>query len=101
KAAWAIRTYIEARPDDAAMADLTPELKDMRDQLANWSEDTTAADPDGVKSRLDEIAAGMETLSGAPLADSPPLRAAAAIDGSASGYKTAAEILTVGLSAAQ
>ena len=33
KAAWAIRTYIEARPDDEQVAELTPELKVLRDQL--------------------------------------------------------------------
>ena len=58
KAAWAIRTYIEARPDDEQMAELTPELKGLRDQLAAWSEDASGADPDGMKAKLDEIAAG-------------------------------------------
>lgn len=100
KAAWAIRTYIEARPDDDMMAELTPELKGIRDQLAGWAEDTSGADPDAVKARLSEIAGGIETLSGAPLADSAPLRAARLIDGTAHGYKVAAETLTIGLSAA-
>ncbi len=101
KAAWAIRTYIETRPDDEQMAELTPELKVLRDELAAWAEDNTGADPDGMKAKLSEIASGIETLSGAPLADSPPYRAAALIDGSPEGYKNAAEALTIGLSAAQ
>jgi len=101
KAAWAIRTYIETRPDDEAMAELTPELKDIRDQLSGWAEDTDGADADAVKSKLDEIAAAIETLSGAPIADSAPFRAAALIDGTATGFKKAAETLTVGLSAAK
>ncbi len=101
KAAWAIRTYIEARPDDQAVAELTPELKGLRDQLAAWGADTSGADPDGMKAQLDAIAEGIETLSGAPVADSPPFRASALIDGSANGYTRAAEILTIGLSAAQ
>lgn len=101
KAAWAIRTYIEARPDDAQMADLTPELKVLRDALAGLAEDTSGADPDGLKAQLTGIAEGVETLSGAPLADSAVYRAALFIDGSAAGYKKAAEALTIGLSAAQ
>ncbi|BBU59081.1 MULTISPECIES: cytochrome c-550 PedF [Mameliella] len=100
KAAWAIRTYIEARPDDEQMAELTPELKGLRDQLAAWSEDASGADPDGMKAKLDEIAAGIETLSGAPVADSAAYRASALIDGTTDGYRLAAEALTIGLSAA-
>ncbi len=101
KAAWAIRTYIETRPDDEVMEEVTPELKQVRDQLLVWSEDANGADPDAVKARLGEIAEGIETLSGAPLADSVAYRAAYQIDGSAEGYKLAAETLTIGLSAAQ
>ncbi|WP_305970106.1 MULTISPECIES: cytochrome c-550 PedF [unclassified Mameliella] len=100
KAAWAIRTYIEARPDDEQMAELTPELKVLRDQLAAWSEDASGADPDAMKAKLDEIASGIETLSGAPVADSAAYRASALIDGTAEGYRKAAEALTIGLSAA-
>ncbi len=101
KAAWAIRTYIEARPDDEQIAELTPELKVLRDQLQAWSENDAGAEADTIKSKLSEIATGIETLSGAPLADSPPYRAAALIDGSAEGYRKAAEALTIGLSAAR
>ena len=39
--------------------------------------------------------------SGAAIADSPASRAVAALDGSANAAKNAAEILTIGLSAAQ
>jgi cytochrome c-550 PedF len=100
KAAWAIRTYIEARPDDQMVAELTPELKVLRDELMAWSGDTSGADPDAMKAQLTEIAESIETLSGAPLADSPAFRAANLIDGSEGGYKSAAEALTIGLSAA-
>jgi cytochrome c-550 PedF len=100
KAAWAIRTYIEARPDDEMIAEATPELKGMRDQLVAWAADPSGADPDGMKSQLDGIADVIETLSGAPVADSPPFRASALIDGTADGYRKAAEALTIGLSAA-
>lgn len=100
KAAWAIRTYVEARPDDAMIAEATDDLKVLRDQLAAWAEDPSAADPDAIKAQLDEIAAGIETLSGAPVADSAPFRASALIDGTPVGYRHAAEALTIGLSAA-
>ena len=101
KAAWAIRTYIEARPDDEILADLTPTLKEMRDRLAALADNPDGAAANALKAELDRTAAGIETLSGAPVADSPPFRAAMLIDGSPQGYRNAAEVLTVGLSAAR
>jgi len=101
EAAWAIRTYIETRPDSDAMEDVSDELKDLRDQLAGYADSSEGADPDALKSRLSEIADGIETLSGAPVADSVAYRAAQQIDGTPAGYKTAAETLTIGLSATQ
>ncbi len=100
EAAWAIRTYVEARPDDGAIDDFSDELKALRDQFGTYAQSTDGADADAIKQRLTEIAEGIETGSGAPVADSVALRAARAIDGSAQAYATAAEILTIGLSAA-
>ena len=100
KAAWAIRTYIETRPDDQMVSERSDELKAMRDQFAAWAEDTSGADPDTAKARLTEIAGEIETLSGAPVADSIAYRASFVIDGTPEAYKEAAEILTIGLSAA-
>jgi len=100
-AAWAIRTYIETRPDDQAMADFTDELKTMRDQLQVYASDSDEADPEQMKSRLIEIAAEIPTLSGAPVADSIAAEAAMRIDGTPLGYSDAAETLTIGLSAAK
>lgn len=97
KAAWAIRTYIETRPDDEAIEELTPELKTIRDELAGMS----GADTNEIQSRLAEIAAGIETLSGAPVADSIAYRASQMLLQDASATDKAAEILTIGLSAAQ
>ncbi|MGH1578644.1 cytochrome c-550 PedF [Planktotalea sp.] len=101
EAAWAIRTYIETRPDGDAMEEVSDELKAMRDQLAGLADGADGADPDALKSRLGEIAGSIETLSGAPVADSVAYRAAKQIDGTPEGYKTAAETLTIGLSATQ
>ncbi|MEP5730518.1 MAG: cytochrome c-550 PedF [Sulfitobacter sp.] len=100
-AAWAIRTYIETRPDGDAMEDVSEELKAIRDQLAGYASDTSGADPDAIIARLSEIADGIETLSGAPVADSVAFRAAKLIDGGPAAYKAAAETLTIGLSASQ
>lgn len=99
-AAWAIRTYIETRPDDASMEEASDELKTLRDEIAGYAEDPSNADADALKTRLSEIAAGIETLSGAPVADSAAYRAAILIDGTQEAYARAAEALTIGLSAA-
>ncbi|WP_306116264.1 cytochrome c-550 PedF [Roseovarius sp. MMSF_3305] len=100
EAAWAIRTYIEARPDEGAMDDFADELKMMRDQLAAYGKDSADADADAIINRLNEIAAEIETGSGAPVADSIAFRAARVIDGTPASYASAAEVLTIGLSAA-
>lgn len=99
EAAWAIRTYIETRPDTDAMEEVSDELKAIRDALAGYATDATGADPDAIKARLSEIAGGIETLSGAPIADSVAYRAANIIDGTSAAYKSASETLTIGLSA--
>lgn len=99
-AAWAIRTYIETRPDDASMEEVSDELKALRDEITGYAADASSADADALKSRLTEIAAGIETLSGAPVADSAAFRAANLIDGTQEAYGRAAEALTIGLSAA-
>lgn len=101
EAAWAIRTYIETRPDDVAVSANASDLRAMRDQLADWAEGEGSADPDAAKAELTAIAAEIETLSGAPVADSIAWRAASQIDGSEAAYAKAAETLTIGLSAAQ
>lgn len=100
KAAWAIRTYIETRPDDQAMAEQAEALKAIRDELAGWAQGRGTPDPEGTKARLTEIATGIGTLSGAPVADSIAARAARQIDGTPASFKVAAETLTIGLSAA-
>jgi hypothetical protein len=61
---------------------------------------TGEGDEAALKAELMEIAAGVVTASGAPKSDSAALRAALALDGSAEAKKHAAEMLTIGLSAA-
>jgi cytochrome c-550 PedF len=100
KAAWAIRSYIETRPDDQQVAEAAPVLTEMRDKLAALAEDPSGADLDALKAELMEVNAGFETLSGAPVADSAAARAARLIDGTPEKFHEAAELLTVSLSAA-
>ena len=97
KAAWAIRTYIETRPDDGALDDYTPRLKEIRDSLAEMS---AGGDVTALQQELASIAEKIETGSGAPVADSPAYRAANLISGDTPDFKAAAEALTIGLSAA-
>ena len=95
-AAWAIRTYIETRPDTAMVEDNAADLVRIRDALAAGTEVDEAA----MTAELTEIAASIETLSGAPVADSIAWRAARQLGGEG-GHKAAADTLTIGLSAAQ
>lgn len=96
EAGWAIRTYIETRPDDDSMEAAAPELTAIRDELAAESADAAAT-----SAKLHEIATTIETYSTAPVADSIALRAAELLESDPTAQKAAAEILTVGLSAAK
>lgn len=104
--AWAIRTYVETRPEDNAFGSVQGRLQEIRDQLEAWT--TEGADPAGLteqaeqlKAELLEINNGAKTASGAPRAESAVSRAALALNGEAGSFKTAAEQLTIGMSAAR
>jgi cytochrome c-550 PedF len=97
KAAWAIRTYIETRPEDGALDAHSARLKAIRDELAAG----TVGNPEALRAELAEIAGSVATQSGAPVADSAPYRAARLIDGTPEGIRHAAETLTIGLSATE
>ncbi len=99
KAGWAIRTYIETRPDDQQVVENAGELGALRDQMAELAKGGEA-DAEALRAELNTIADSIETLSGAPIAVSVAWEAARAIDGTPNGYKHASEVLTVGLSAA-
>ncbi|MDJ0970073.1 MAG: cytochrome c-550 PedF [Kiloniellales bacterium] len=109
KAAWAIRTYIETRPDDGALDPYGDQLKAIRDDLRAKSDALQSGDDfaemaeqvDAHRTALAEIAGQVGTGSGAPIADSPASRAALALNGTPTSVTEAAEILTIGLSAAR
>jgi cytochrome c-550 PedF len=96
KAAWAIRSYIETRPEDGALDEASPRLIEIRDALASGQGVDVAA----MKAELSAVAETVRTASGAPVADSVARRAAMQLSDDANTWKAAAETLTVGLSAA-
>ncbi len=110
KAAWAIRTYIETRPDDGALDEFRDQLAAIRDALTKIAEALAAgatayadisAEVNAHKAALSKVAGQVNTASGAPTADSAASRAHGSLDASADGVAKAAEFLTVGLSIAQ
>ena len=96
KAGWAIRTYIETRPEDGALDAHSARLHAIRDELMKGEGDEAA-----IKAELSEIASQVATASGAPVADSAVSRAAAVLTSDPASFKHAAEVLTIGLSAAE
>jgi cytochrome c-550 PedF len=101
KAAWAIRSYIETRPDDQQVVEAAPALVELRDRLAAAAEDPASTDVEALRAELAEVNAGFETLSGAPVADSVAAHAARLIDGTPEAFHEAAQVITVELSVAQ
>lgn len=94
KAAWAIRTYIETRPEDGALDAHATRLSAIRNDLT-----AGGGDQPQLREELTAIALEVKTASGAPVADSAAKRAALALDGTPVGAKHAADALTIGLSA--
>lgn len=93
-AAWAIRTYIETRPEDGALDDHSARLHEIRDQL-----EAGEGDVPSLTDELQEIAGSVATASGAPVADSAVSRAVASLEADPDNEKAAAEVLSIGLSA--
>ena len=106
EAGWAIRTYIETRPDEGALDEYQTELQAAKKKIAEFlAQSKTPADVDGelkpMREAMAAIAAKVKTGSGAPVADSVASRAANLLDGSPQSLKHAEEALTIGLSAAK
>ena len=111
QAMWAIRTFIETRPDPDGIAEFMPRLRDIRDGLRDKQEAIaagTATDADyadeiaALHAELMEIAVAVPTLSGAPKADSIARRAAVILErGGERFLRDADETLTIGLSVAR
>lgn len=109
QAAWAIRTYVETRPEDDAFKDHNTRLVAIRDTLkvlggaieAGGNPDDYAKVATEMQKELSDIGATAKTASKAPKAESAVSRAADALDGSKESFGKAAELLSIGLSAAK
>lgn len=97
KAGWAIRTYIETRPEDGALDGHSARLHEIRDTLGSGS----VTDAVALKGELEKIAIEVKTASGAPVADSVAYEAARMLSDQPDSWKKASDLLTVGLSATQ
>ena len=108
QAMWAIRTFIETRPDPDGIAEFMPRLREIRDGLRDKQAEiaegkATPADfADEIAAlhvELAEIAEKVPTLSGAPKADSIARRAAVILERGGDRFlRDADETLTIGLS---
>ncbi len=92
QAIWAIRTYIETRPDEVEMADQKAKLTELRDKLAAVAEDPAAAK--ALAPELEAAGQGFEALSGAPRAVTPFDEAAYQLSAETPHIKAAIETLT-------
>ncbi len=109
EAAWAIRTYVETRPDDGAIDDFIPRLSEIRDDLDAKAaavadgEDAAgfAGEVEAYVGELKEINEQIPTGSGAPVADSIAIEAALHLEAKPEDFAGAAEILTIGLPSTQ
>ena len=109
EAAWAIRTYVETRPADDALKDHNDRLVAIREALkamaaaieAGGEAESFVAAAEDMKKEMAKINDTVKTASGAPKAESAVSRAAEALNGSAESFAKAAEMLTIGLSAAK
>jgi cytochrome c-550 PedF len=63
-AAWAIRTYIETRPDDQELAARQDELHTLKAQVDGLKDDASGAE--AVAELLIDVGSSFEALSGAP-----------------------------------
>jgi cytochrome c-550 PedF len=106
KAGWAIKTYIETRPDEDALDDYSDRLKAIRDELKAFADEgktlsDIASEAALLQKEMSDIADKIQTGSGAPRADSVAARAAAILAAPDGDLGKAAEVLTIGLSAAK
>lgn len=102
EAAWAIKTYVESRPDEGALDAYVGRLKEIKEILLTLDgSDDLESKIKPLKDEMTKISLSIETGSGAPVADSAASRAAANLDGSPNQIKNSVEALTVGLSAAK
>ncbi len=69
QAIWAIRTYVETRPDEVEMADQKDRLTELREKLVAVQDDPEAAA--ALAPEFETAGEGFEALSGGPRAVTP------------------------------
>lgn len=92
QAIWAIRLYVETRPDEVEMADQKDKLIELRDKLQAVADDPAAAK--ALVPELEAAGQGFEALSGAPRALTPFDEAAYQLSADTPHIKAAIETLT-------
>lgn len=93
QAIWAIRTYIETRPDADALAAKSPEISALYDKVKALPADADADQTAKLAEELDSAGTGFEALSGAPRAVTVLAQAAHMLRTGASHAPAAAELL--------
>ncbi|MEM6422848.1 MAG: cytochrome c-550 PedF, partial [Pseudomonadota bacterium] len=95
EAAWAIRTYIETRPDPDQMDAVATERRALLDRLEASASDVSAVD--AIADELDTLSAGIATAYGEGVADTPMARAAALLRADPDAAQKAVAVLADGL----
>ncbi len=101
EAAWAIRTYIETRPDQDALEEHAGRMKELLGELETLASGDDLTKVSGYQEELQKISDMIPTGSGAPVSDSMAAGAARYLDGSKEGLHEAVNQLHIGLSAAE
>lgn len=93
QAIWAIRTYIETRPDADALAEKSTEIAALYDKVKALPHDAGADQAQALAAELESAGSGFEALSGAPRAVTVLDQAAHMLRSGASHAPAAAELI--------
>lgn len=96
EASWAIRTYIETRPDLEQLNQVTPAAVVLRERLKKGKK--TSSELSAIALQLKALASSVQTVSGAPQADTPMARAAEFLKSKPAKLEKAVLALSEGLS---
>lgn len=94
EAMWAIRTYIETRPDADAVNERASDIKALRDRIKELPTTATPEEVEVVAGELDKLGSGFEPLSGAPRTVTPLQQAAHLLRTGASHVPMATEMVS-------
>lgn len=95
EAGWAIRTYLETRPDLDQLDEVEPRRVELRDAIVAAGADAEALG--SIANELITLASAIESLSGAKTVDTPMSRAALLLAADPSNATKAVDVLSDGL----